>query len=112
MDDASCRSQFYVFQTMRPRTAVSDGWRNQRLRSECKSSCALAQEFGESSDRIHSVFTQSPQIFLSDSLFGQESPYIYQSRTTRVVPTIDLFTTLGQAIFQVRQILRLLDLAA
>jgi hypothetical protein len=66
------------------------------------------QKYGSNSFCLHAI----PTFFLADSLFAQESPqHIYQSRTAKVVPTIDLFTTLAQVMFQVPQIRRLLDLA-
>lgn len=59
------------------------------------------------------VLPQAAQIFLIDPLFSQKPPEDkVELRVLVVVLAIDLLTALGQLLFQVPQICRLLDLAA
>ena len=72
----------------------------------------LRQEFGESADRLQFVVTQTTQIFLADSAFVQEPPkHVPQLRIAIVVLAVDLFTTFGQVMLQIPQVLGFFDLA-
>jgi len=83
----------------------------QAISLKCRSGHAVSEKLSERTDRFHLLFRQSAQIFLAESIFVQESPqHICKSRTAKVVFAINLFTTLGQVMFQVPQIRRLLDL--
>src|SRR5208282_4378809 len=63
-------------------------------------------------ERINfSLSSRKPRSSSSESVFVQESPeHIRQLRIPIVVLAVDLFTALGQVVFQVPQIRRLLDL--
>ena len=58
-------------------------------------------------ERIDSSFSSRnpPRLFLTESIFVQESPqHIRKSRTARVVLAVDLFTAFGQVMFQFPQV--------
>jgi hypothetical protein len=63
------------------------------------------QELSERKDRLQVVVAQIAQLFLTESLFVQQSlEHLRELRITIVVFAVDLFTTLGEVMFQVPQI--------
>ena len=70
-----------------------------------------SEELGARTDSPQLVLPKAAQIFLIDPLFSEKSPEDkVELRVPIVVLAIDLLTALGQVMFQVPQICRLLDL--
>jgi len=81
-----------------------------RLHSESGSRFFLCQEIGDRTDRLQLVLAQAVQLVLVESVFVQKSPeHLRELRIAIVVLAVDLFTTLGQVVFQILQIRRPLD---
>jgi len=72
-----------------------------------------SEELSVRTDGSQLVLPQAAQIFLIDPLLSEKSPEDkVELRVPIVVLAIDLLTALGQVMFQIPQICRLLDLAS